>query len=202
VVRDILLRVTETSARSGFSWAIALLTVEAIVLAIGLDPLTPIHFLNSHRVIPWLYGFFFLRLLLSFAISWDREAMAYHAAEHMVHDAYAQTGSTRLANIIEASRIHSRCGITGLVPYEVFKFGSLVIAAHLSVSPILALLAGVEIANWIDRIWGWHHVPITSTISRFLQEKVFTAPPDETELLVAKTAFDQLLLAHGEELVA
>jgi len=120
----------------------------------------------------------------------------YHAAEHKAFNAYEAFGSTELEVIQEQSRYHDICGTSVIAPmFLAFTAAPfLAFCSHMNFVISLALL--MEAVLWVDKLAGWHMIPIFRELNKWLQLNFTTSEPNAKQLEVAKTALDAAIATH------
>lgn len=136
-------------------------------------------------------------LYVSRVIKNIRIVAPWHGAEHMVLSAYEKTGEISLEKAMRESPVDDECGTRLILPV----FIGMVVAFFAStklvnvVDPLVMTLIVWEFILWIDSLWGWNKIPITSQTSRAIQ-KITTSRPSQKELTVALSALLRLVDAH------
>ena len=135
----------------------------------------------------FLYIWFFSLLL---------RVRRWHGAEHMAIETYRKTGSIDLADIAQASPVSSHCGGRLVIPFILASVLSSIVSTVSGFDSTLVLLVSLEALLWIDKLIGFHRVPLFAQVAMLMQ-RLTTGRPNERELHTAHKAITTLVQAHA-----
>lgn len=125
-----------------------------------------------------------------------KQNLKYHAAEHMVINAYKNKKELTVENVMQQSRVSPRCGATLIV----FMLIILIPLLFIEDVPICVLLLyGVSYELFTLAPKYKIFKPFLA-LSSFIQKHITTLPPDEKDVIVAIRGLKQLIeLETGEK---
>ncbi|GAA0321384.1 DUF1385 domain-containing protein [Bacillus carboniphilus] len=121
----------------------------------------------------------------------------YHAAEHMVDNAFEKTGDCELHNVTQASRIHESCGTNFVVFLLIFYFIFFLIVDHYYLVVVLSVMFGYEVYK-IDSKWLLPLLKPFYWIGALFQYVLFTSVPKREHIEVAVASYKLLLESEGK----